>query len=204
MNILYDRRIFQKGYSIMAIKIYIDQGHNPQNPNAGAEGNGLREQDIVFRVGIDLAELLRRSGNYDVRLSRPTATTQVGTSNTTSLKMRVADANSWGADYFISIHTNASSIPTATGSEAFAFSEPSRAFSLGEDILTGLNRTTGLRNRGMQTRTNLYVLRKTAMPAVLVELGFITNPSDAELMNTRPDLFADGIYRGIVSYTGLA
>ena len=204
MNILYDRRIFQKGYSIMAIKIYIDQGHNPQNPNAGAEGNGLREQDIVFRVGIDLAELLRRSGNYDVRLSRPTATTPVGTSNTTSLKMRVADANSWGADYFISIHTNASSIPTATGSEAFAFSEPSRAFSLGEDILTGLNRTTGLRNRGMQTRTNLYVLRKTAMPAVLVELGFITNPSDAELMNTRPDLFANGIYRGIVSYTGLA
>ena len=188
----------------MAIKIYIDQGHNPQNPNAGAEGNGLREQDIVFRVGIDLAERLRRSGNYDVRLSRPTATTQVGTSNTTSLRMRVADANSWGADYFISIHTNASSIPSATGSEAFSFSAPSRAFSLGEDILTGLNRATGLRNRGMQTRTNLYVLRKTTMPAVLVELGFITNPSDAELMNTRPDLFADGIYQGIVAYTGLA
>jgi N-acetylmuramoyl-L-alanine amidase len=118
--------------------------------------------------------------------------------------MRVADANSWGADYFISIHTNASSIPSATGSEAFSFSEPSRAFSLGEDILTGLNRATGLRNRGMQTRTNLYVLRKTTMPAVLVELGFITNPSDAELMNTRPDLFADGIYQGIVAYTGLA
>ena len=188
----------------MAIKIYIDQGHNPQNPNAGAEGNGLREQDIVFRVGIDLAALLRRSGNYEVRLSRPTADTQVGTSNTTSLRLRVADANQWGADYFISIHTNASSIPSATGSEAFAFSQPSRAFSLGEDILVGLNSATGLRNRGMQVRTNLYVLRKTNMPAVLVELGFISNPSDAELMNTRPDLFAEGIYRGIVAYTGLA
>ena len=186
----------------MAIKIYIDQGHNPQNPNAGAEGNGLREQDIVFRVGVDLAELLRRSGNYEVRISRPTATTQVGSSNTTSLRLRVSDANSWGADYFISIHTNASSIPSATGSEAFAFSEPSAAFNLGEDILFWLNRTTGLSNRGMKTRTNLYVLRKTAMPAVLVELGFITNAGDAELMNTRPDLFADGIYRGIVEYTG--
>lgn len=186
----------------MAIKIYIDQGHNPQNPNAGAEGNGLREQDIVFRVGIDLAELLRRSGNYEVRLSRPTATTQVGSSNTTSLRLRVSDANSWGADYFISIHTNASSIPSATGSEAFAFSEPSAAFNLGEDILFWLNRTTGLNNRGMKTRTNLYVLRKTVMPAVLVELGFITNAGDANLMNTRPDLFADGIYRGIVEYTG--
>jgi N-acetylmuramoyl-L-alanine amidase len=185
----------------MAIKIYIDQGHNPQNPNAGAEGSGLREQDIVFRVGIELAELLRANGNFDVRLSRPTADTQIGTSNSTSLRLRVADANSWGADYFISLHTNASSIPSATGSEAFAYSRPSAAFSLGEDILENLSQTTGLRNRGMQVRTNLYVLRKTAMPAVLVELGFITNASDAALMNNRPDLFAQGIYQGIVEYT---
>ena len=184
----------------MAIKIYLDQGHNPKNPNAGAEGSGLREQDIVFRVGIELAELLRSNGNFEVRLSRPTAETQIGTSNTTSLRLRVADANEWGADYFISLHTNASGNPSATGSEAFAYSRPSTAFSLGEDILENLTRVTGLRNRGMQVRTNLYVLRKTAMPAVLVELGFITNANDANLMNTRPDLFARGIYDGIVEY----
>ena len=185
----------------MAIKIYIDQGHNPQNPNAGAEGNGLREQDIVFAVGIELAELLRQNGSFDVRLSRPTSDTVIGTTNTTSLRQRVADANAWDADYFLSIHTNASSNSQATGSEAFAFSRPSAAFSLGEDILEGLNRTTGLRNRGMQVRTGLYVLRKTAMPAVLVELGFITNPDDAALMSTRPDLFAQGIYDGILQFT---
>ena len=46
----------------MATKIYIDQGHNPQNPNAGAEGNGLREQNIVYRIGIELAALLRAAG----------------------------------------------------------------------------------------------------------------------------------------------
>ena len=185
----------------MAIKIYIDQGHNPKNPNAGAEGNGLREQDIVFRVGVELARLLRENGNFDVRLSRPTEDSQIGTTNSTSLRLRVADANEWGADYFISLHTNASSNSQATGSEAFAFSQPSRAFELGEDILYWLNQTTGLRNRGMQVRTNLYVLRKTTMPAVLVELGFITNPSDAALMNSSPELFADGIYRGIIEYT---
>ena len=60
----------------MAIKIYIDQGHNPINPNAGAEGNGLREQDIVYRVGVALAELLRANGNFEVRLSRPSADTR--------------------------------------------------------------------------------------------------------------------------------
>ena len=187
----------------MAIKIYIDQGHNPQNPNAGAEGNGLREQDIVYRIGIELAALLRANPNFEVRLSRPTASSQLGSSNSESLRLRVNDANSWGADYFISLHTNASSLPAASGVEAFAYSEPSAAFSLGEDILRELSRTTGLKNRGMKVRPGLYVLRKTAMPAVLVELGFITNAGDAALMNNSPQLFARGIYDGILDYTGV-
>ena len=63
----------------MAIKVYIDQGHNPQNPNAGAEGNGLREQNIVFRIGILLADLLLANGNFEVLVSRSTITTQLGT-----------------------------------------------------------------------------------------------------------------------------
>jgi len=48
------------------------------------------------------------------------------------------------------------------------------------------------------------VLKRTAMPAVLVELGFITSPTDSALMNNSPELFAEGVYRGIVEYTGLA
>ena len=187
----------------MAIKIYVDQGHNPQNPNAGAEGNGLREQDIVYRIGIELAELLRANPNFEVRLSRPTPTSQLGSSNSESLRLRVNDANSWGADYFISLHTNASSLPAASGTEAFAYSEPSAAFSLGEDILRELSIITGLKNRGMKVRSGLYVLRKTQMPAVLVELGFITNAGDAALMNNSPALFARGIYEGILDYTGV-
>lgn len=187
----------------MAIKIYIDQGHNPKNPNAGAEGNGLREQDIVFRVGILLSELLRSNSAFEIKLSRPTPDTQIGTSNTTSLRARVSDANAWGADWFISLHTNASEIESATGCEAFAFSRSSPAFALGEDILVALSESTGLRNRGMQVRSGLYVLRKTVMPSILLELGFITNPRDAELMSTRPELFAEGIYQGILNYFDL-
>lgn len=187
----------------MPYKIYIDQGHNPTNPNAGAEGNGFLEQDLVYRIGIELAALLRSNGNFEVRLSRPTATTQLGSSNTTSLQARVNDANAWGADYFISLHTNASENTTASGSEAFAYRQPSAAFSLGEDILEWLARLTGLRNRGMKVRPGLYVLRKTAMPAVLVELGFITNAGDANLMNSRPELFAEGVYNGILQYLNL-
>ena len=184
----------------MATKIYIDQGHNPENPNAGAEGNGLQEQTITYRVGQELASLLRANGNFEVRLSRPTPQTSLGTSNTTSLRARVDEANAWGADYFISIHTNASVNADATGTEDFVYSSPSAAFSLGEDIVDNISRITGLRNRGAKVRPGLYVLRKTSMPAVLVELGFITNPGDAELMDTRPDLFARGIYDGILEY----
>lgn len=187
----------------MAIKIYVDQGHNPENPNAGAEGNGLREQDITYRVGKELGDLLRGNSAFEVRESRPTPTTSLGSSNTTSLQRRVQDANAWGADAFISIHTNASSNPQARGTEAFAYAADTVAFRLGEDILEGISRTTGLNNRGMKARPGLYVLRRTNMPAVLVELGFISNPSEAALMNSSPELFARGIYEGIVAYYGV-
>ena len=186
----------------MAIKIFIDQGHNPKNPNAGAEGNGLREQDIVFRVGIALAELLRGNGNFDVRLSRPEADTQLGASNATSLRLRVEDANAWGADYFISLHTNAADSAAATGSEAFVYSQGGAASGLAADILASLEEETGLFDRGVFSRPSLYVLRRTAMPAILLELGFITNPRDARLMNEEPELFARGIYEGISRYFG--
>lgn len=187
----------------MAIKIYVDQGHNPQSPNAGAEGNGLVEQDLTYEIGTRLVTLLRSNGNFDVRVSRPTPETVLGTSNASSLRIRVDEANNFGADYFISLHTNASNNASASGSEALVYSSPSVASELGEDILVWLNRLTGLRNRGIVNRPGLYVLRKTQMPAVLVEMGFISNPQDAALMNNNPELFAEGIYNGILQYTGL-
>ena len=187
----------------MAIKIYIDQGHNPDSPNAGAEGNGYREQDITYEVGTILADLLRSNGNFDVRVSRPTPETQLGTTNASSLRARVDEANSWGADYFISIHTNASENPGVSGVEAYSYARDTRAFRLGEDIVENLVEATGLRDRGMKVRPGLYVLKKTNMPAVLVEIGFISNPGDAALMRDNPELFAQGIYNGIVEFTGL-
>lgn len=186
----------------MAVKIYIDQGHNPVNPNAGAEGNGYREQDIVYRIGARLAEVLNAAG-LETRLSRPTASTQLGTSNATSLSARVNEANAWGADYFISLHTNASSSESAGGTEAYVYSVPSTAQILAENIVYSLTNLVGFRNRGVFARPTLYVLRRTRMPAVLVELGFITSPYEATLMANQPNLFAAGVANGILSYLGL-
>ena len=185
----------------MSIKVYIDQGHNPSGFNTGAEGNGFYEQDITYEVGVLLYELLRRNPDFEPRLSRPTESTILGTSNSSSLTTRVRQANEWGADLFLSIHTNAAENPNATGSEALIYSESSTvAKGVAEDILEQLVLTTGLRNRGIVERPGLYVLKRTQMPAVLVEMGFISNPTDAELMAYSPQLFAEGIYRGLVEY----
>ena len=188
----------------MAIKIFIDQGHNPQNPNAGAEAGGVREQDVNYVVGIMLAEMLNQNPNFQALTSRTYPEEQLGYDTLSSLAARVQAANSWGADYFISIHCNASEILTASGSEAYVYRLDSEAAVLAEYLLVGLNDATGLANRGVFQNTGLYVLRRTYMPAVLVELGYLTNPGDRYLLTSDPQSFARGLYNGLLTYFGLA
>ncbi|QAT42694.1 N-acetylmuramoyl-L-alanine amidase family protein [Aminipila luticellarii] len=187
----------------MAIKIFIDQGHNPQNPNAGAEANGVREQDITYEVGVRLAALLNSNPNFEAELSRNSPTEVLGTSNATSLQARVYAANSWGADFFISLHCNSSEITEASGSEAFVYRNDSPAYDMAIRLLEGLHYMTGLENRGVFVRPSLYVLRATDMPSVLVEMGYITNVNDAYLMTSDPQSFARGLYNGILLHYGM-
>ena len=188
----------------MAIKVYIDQGHNPYGFNTGAEGNGYFEQDITYEIGKRLFALLKANPEFEARLSRPTEDTVLGTSNSSSLVERVRQANEWGADVFISLHNNAAENPSATGNEALVYGPGSTvAIALGTEILDQLTLTTGLRNRGIVYRPGLYVLKETEMPAVLVEMGFISNSYDSELLVYSPYLFSTGIYRGILSYFGM-
>lgn len=184
-------------------KVFIDQGHNPVNPNAGAEGNGLREQDITYEIGTVLAGLLNNNPDFEARLSRNSPTEQIGTSNASSLAARVRDANEWGADIFLSLHTNAFTNPSATGVESFAYRVDTNGFRLAEDVADSLSEITGLPNRGTFARPSLYVLRRTQMPSALIEMGYITNPRDASLMSEQPELFALGIYNGIMEYFGM-
>lgn len=187
----------------MAIKIFIDQGHNPVNPNAGAEANGVREQDVTYEVGVRLANLLNSNPNFEAKLSRNSPTEQLGTSTSTSLQARTSAANQWGADFFISLHGNASEMATASGSEAYVYSDSSPAYPMSKQILEGLHYITGLPNRGVFIRPSLYVLKTTDMPSLLVEMGYLTNSYDANLLANDPQSFAVGIYNGILSYFGL-
>ena len=187
----------------MPIKIFVDMGHNPMGPNAGAEGNGYTEFELTYNIGRRLAALLNANPDFEAITSHTSLGQVLGTSNSTSLQTRVRAANNWGADYYISLHTNASTITSASGVEGYAYSEGSQGYVLGEYITESLSDITGLENRGMFVRPSLYVLRRTRMPSVLIEMGFISNAEDANLMATMPDTFARGIYNGILRYFGL-
>ena len=187
----------------MAIKIFIDQGHNPSGPNTGAEGNGLREQDITYIVGRYLYDLLVSNGNFEVRLSRNTPTEVLGTSNLTSLQTRVNMANEWDADYFISIHVNGSTNPSANGTEAYVYADETQSYYLADSMVNAIVRRMGTVKRGVFARPSLYVLRRTDMPAVLMELAYISNASDAQKLRDDPYGFAYAMYTGILSYFNL-
>lgn len=194
--------VYIKGCDILAIKIFIDQGHNPQGVNAGAEGFGLREQDITYNVGMYLANFLREDSRFEVRTSRTSPDQVLGTSNSTSLAARVNAANDWPANYFISIHVNANTNPDVNGSEVYVYQEYTQSYYFGEHILNAIVNQLGTKNNGVRVRPSLYVLRKTNMPAVLVELAYITNSSDAEKLRNNQYQFALAIYSGILSYFG--
>lgn len=186
----------------MAIKIFIDQGHNPSGINAGAEGNGLREQDITYAVGMYLNTLLNSDSRFESMTSRKDPSDSLGVNNTTSLRERVDMANQWGADYFISIHCNASENPAYNGSEIFVYSENTPVYDMAYDILEQITDRLGTENNGVTVNKTFYVLRKTKMPAMLIELAFITNEKDAALLENRQYDFAYAIYAGILNYFG--
>jgi N-acetylmuramoyl-L-alanine amidase len=189
----------------LAIRIFIDQGHNPTgSPNAGAFANGLHEEDVNYQVGAYLAELLRSDPRFEVRLSRPTPTTVLGTSSASSLRQRVEEANSWPANYFISIHSNSNPNPALNGTEIYLHRYGTQAEWLAQQIMTGITQAVGTKNNGIRVNPSLYVLRKTHMPSLLIELGYLTNTSDAEKLRDMQRQFANGIFQGILRYFGFA
>ena len=185
------------------IRIYIDQGHNPSPYyNSGSKGNGLNEEDVTFLVGKLLADLLRNDNRFEVQLSRPNKDVVLGTDNKSSILARVEGAAAFEADYLISLHTNAFTSESANGIEVYAAKEGSESYVFGEYLLDGLLESTKLRNRGMKIDPELSILRLSAMPAVLVEMGFISNSGDAAMFAEHPELFAQGLYNGILEYFG--
>lgn len=148
--------------------------------------------------------MLNSDPRFEARLSRPTPNTVLGTNNSTSLIARVQIANEWPADYFISIHSNSNPNPAINGTEVYIYKYYTQANWLAEQVMDGIVEAVGTKNNGVRANPSLYVLRRTQMPSILVELAYLTNPSDVEKLRKNQYEFALGIFNGIMRYFGFS
>lgn len=149
-------------------RVIIDAGHGGEEP--GAMYDGRREKDDTLRLALAIGQILENNG-VDVVYTR---TTDIY--DTPLEKAQIA--NQSGADYFVSIHRNAFPVPGgASGAMTLVYQDAGVPAMLADNIQRNLVET-GFRDLGVQERPGLIVLRKTQMPAVLVEAGFIDNPED--------------------------
>ena len=179
----------------MAVKIFVDAGHGGTDP--GAMGNGVIEQAVNLNVANRLADLLRSNG-YEVKQYRTTTTENVLPGKSADLTNRARMANEWGADWFVSIHTNSSVNPAANGFEAYVYKLDSPAEPFAESIVKSFVSRLG---NGVRA-ANFAVLRQTRMPATRLELGYLSNPTEALNLNSPAwqVAAAEAIYQGIYKY----
>lgn len=169
-------------------RVIIDAGHGGEEP--GAMYDGRREKDDALRLALAIGQILEKNG-VDVVYTR---TTDVF--DTPLEKAQIA--NNSGADYFVSIHRNAMPVPgTGSGATVLVYEDAGVPAMLAENIQRNLVQT-GFNDLGIQERPGLIVLRRTQMPAVLVEAGFIDNPVDNRFFDENFDAIAQAIADGVL------
>ncbi|MCM1046321.1 MAG: N-acetylmuramoyl-L-alanine amidase [Candidatus Gastranaerophilales bacterium] len=168
--------------------IVLDAGHGGANP--GATYNGRRESDDVLALALAVGAILEENG-VGVYYTRTTDVYE-------SPSRKAAEGNEAGADYFISLHRNASPYPNQySGVESLVYNRYGAAARMAYNINSRLEQV-GYVNQGVNERQNLVVLNQTNMPAVLVEVGFINTDADNVLFDTRFDETAQAIADGIL------
>jgi N-acetylmuramoyl-L-alanine amidase len=149
------------------ITVVIDAGHGGHD-RGGIPGQRVAEKDMTLDVALRLSNVLSASG-YRVVMTRSTDVF-------VPLGGRVAIANSYRNAVFVCIHFNATGRSGASGIETYFYSRDS--LPLASAIHHYVTGGAPSANRGVRRR-GYYVLRKTSIPAVLVECGFLTNPTEA-------------------------
>lgn len=168
--------------------IALDAGHGGANP--GAVYKGRQEKDDVLALTLAVGNILERNG-VDVYYTRTADVYEAPAA-------KAQEANEVGADYFVSIHRNASPFPNQyTGVESLVYSRYGNAARMAYNINDRLEQV-GFVNQGVNERDNLAVLNQTQMPAVLVEVGFINTDADNVLFDQQFDAIAQAIADGIL------
>ncbi len=173
--------------------VIIDAGHG--GSDYGAINGDRKEKDDNLELALMVGEILEDNG-VDVLYTR------IEDVYDTPYEKAVI-ANNSGADYLISIHRNAAATPgTGTGIETLVYRDTGIVSDLARNINANLSEI-GFADRGVIERPGLVVLRRTTMPAVLVEAGFIDNASDNELYDANLERVAEAIADGFLETIGL-
>ena len=172
----------------MPYTIMLDAGHGGRDP--GAVYNGRQEKDDTLALTLAVGELLQERG-LDVLYTRTTDVYE-------SPYQKAMEANQAGADFFISIHRNSSPEPnTYSGVESLVYDKSGIKLEMAENINEQLE-AVGFTNLGVKERPGLVILRRTRIPAVLVELGFINSDTDNMLFDNNFNDIALAIAEGIL------
>ena len=172
----------------MPVSIMLDAGHGGRDP--GAVYNGRQEKDDVLKLVLAIGEILQNSG-IDVEYTRTTDIYETPFQKAT-------EANEAGVDFFISIHRNSSPLANQyMGVESLIYNLSGIKYEMAENINAQLE-TVGFKDLGVKARPNLVVLRRTKMPAILVEVGFINSDSDNTLFDKNFNDIAQAIADGIL------
>lgn len=187
--------------------IMLDPGHGGIDGGAVSKA-GLVEKEVALAISIYLRDLLQESGAL-VFMTRETdmdhasaEAKRLGRSKVEDLKQRVKEINESHADFLISIHLN--SIPSPRWRGAQTFYHPGReenrlmAELIQEELIHQLENTT----RQAKPNQEVFILRQAQIPSVLVEVGFLSNPEEANLLSTAAyqKQVAASIYAGIIRY----
>lgn len=184
----YSIRENRKGFSNMAYTIMLDAGHGGKDP--GAQYEGRQEKQDNLRLTLAVGKILAANG-IDVLYTRTKDVYQ-----TPFEKAQIA--NQSGADLFISFHRNSS--PAAnqySGVEVLVYDKKGLKYEMAENILGALGEI-GFKELGVKARPGLVVLRRTRMPALLIETGFINSDKDNRLFEEKFQEIAEAIAEAIL------
>ena len=148
------------------MKWYLDFGHGGKDPGAIGPTN-LKESDIALKIGMMVKETLENAFEKVI--------TTRDNDQYYSLDYRTKKANNENCDYFVSIHLNSASNPSAKGCEIWLYDENSKLKTLANNLCNNLSTKMNTPRREVKYSKKLAVLKNTKMPALLIEIDFISN-----------------------------
>ena len=177
------------------MKWYLDFGHGGKDPGALGSKN-TKESDTVLKIGMIVKSKLEKH-SQKVITTRESDTFY-------SLEHRTNKANKNSCDYFISIHMNSSTNKTAKGTETWVYDSNSKLYNLAQNISSNLSTNLKTPNRMVKESKKFSVLKNTKMPALIIEIDFISNPEIESLFANESYIknVADTIASTLLSFVG--